>query len=264
MFLWCVAVTIWFFKVDENRCKFGCSELVGVSNTRYHKFKPLLYVYFSPERLFLQPNCSLNSIPIEVIFLAWARRTLRPVAEMLRNQLQAWILHLSASPTEGLNSSAQLFCLTKTDEQKIVEKLQILANMQLICRGRQKSLGLWDGVAQFHLMNVNKSAGRITGLHSSVSASFRFTRQSIHCIGQAGLRVGRFACLASKPAGEQTGQNMYILAKSAPSSSWFFIYPNHQSQILSYVAISLTACCTQWDALRPAIWPQQVLNSGRN
>ena len=30
------------------------------------------------------------------------------------------------------------------------------------------------------------------------------------CIGQAGLRVGRFARLASKPAGEQTGQNTYI------------------------------------------------------
>ena len=71
----------------------------------------------------------------------------------------------------------------------------------------QKPLGLWDGVEQFHLMNV---AGRITGLHSSVSASFRFTRQSIHCIGQPGLRVGRFARLASKPADKQTGQNMYI------------------------------------------------------
>ena len=30
-------------------------------------------------------------------------------------------------------------------------------------------------------MNVNKSDGQITGLHSSISASFRFTRQSIHC-----------------------------------------------------------------------------------
>ena len=67
-------------------------------------------------------------------------------------------------------------------------------------------------MAQFPLMNVKKSAGRITGLHSSISVSFRFTRQSIHCIGQAGLRVGRFARPASKPAGEQTGQNIAVLA----------------------------------------------------
>ena len=31
--LYCVVVTIWFFKVDENRCKFACFELVGVPNT---------------------------------------------------------------------------------------------------------------------------------------------------------------------------------------------------------------------------------------
>ena len=33
--------------------------------------------------------------------------------------------------TYRLNSSAQLFCLTKTDERKIVGKLQRLANMKL-------------------------------------------------------------------------------------------------------------------------------------
>ena len=94
---------------------------------------------------------------------------------------------------EEFNSSAQLFCPANTDERKIVGKLQILANMKLICWGRQKSLRSWDGIAQFYWTNFNKSAGRITGLHSSISASFRFTRQSIYCIGQAGLRVGRFA-----------------------------------------------------------------------
>ncbi len=31
--------------------------------------------YLSPERPFLQPNCSLNSKPVEVEFLAWVRRT---------------------------------------------------------------------------------------------------------------------------------------------------------------------------------------------
>ena len=132
---------------------------------------------------------------------------------MLRNQLQAGIPHLYASPTEGLNSSAHLFCLTKIDERKIVGKLQRLASMKLICRGRQKFLGFWDGMAQSHLMNVNKSAGRITGLHSSVSASFRFTRQSIHCIGQAGLLAWRVNRPGSKPV------RTYILSKSWSSTS---------------------------------------------
>ncbi len=69
---------------------------------------------------------------------------------------------------------------------------------------------LWVRQMEWHnfIWNVNKSAGQITGLHSSISASFRFTRQSIHCIGQAALRVGQFARLTSKPAGEQTGQNI--------------------------------------------------------
>ena len=44
------------------------------------------------------------------------------------------------------------------------------------------------------MINANKPAGRIIGLHSSILASFQFTRQSIHCIDQAG---------------EQTGQNIY-------------------------------------------------------
>ena len=64
-------------------------------------------------------------------------------------------------------------------------------------------------------MNVNKSTGRITGLHSSVSASFRFTRQSIQCIGQAGLRRR----LASKPAGEQTSQNICFAPEKTRSAS---------------------------------------------
>ena len=98
-----------------------------------------------PRALFLQPNCSLNSIPVEVEFLAWARRTLRPFAKMLRNQLQAWIPHLSASPTEGLNSLARLFGLTKTDERKIVGKLQRLANMKLTIFGVVR----WSGTISF-------------------------------------------------------------------------------------------------------------------
>ena len=72
-------------------------------------------------------------------------------------------------------------------------------------------------MAQFHLMNVNKSAGRFTGLHSSVLAPFWFTRQSVQCIGQAGLSVGRFARLASKPAGEQIGQNIDKVKKTSGS-----------------------------------------------
>ena len=39
-------------------------------------------------------------------------------------------------------------------------------------------------MAQVRLTNVNKSAGRITGLYSSISASFWFTCQSIHCIAR--------------------------------------------------------------------------------
>ena len=57
---------------------------------------------------------------------------------------------------------------------------------------------------------ASTSAGRITGLRDSISASFRFTRQKIQCIGQAGLRAGRLARPASKPADAQTGQNIYI------------------------------------------------------
>ena len=52
------------------------------------------------------------------------------------------------------------------------------------------------------------SAGRNSRLCSSISASFRFTRQNVYCIGQADLLDGRFARPASKPAGEQTGQNI--------------------------------------------------------
>ena len=52
------------------------------------------------------------------------------------------------------------------------------------------------------------SAGRNSRLCSSISASFRFTRQNVYSIGQAGLLDGRFARPASKPAGEQTSQNI--------------------------------------------------------
>ena len=45
-------------------------------------------------------------------------------------------------------------------------------------------------------------------LCSSISASFRFTRQNVYCIGQADLLDGQFARPASKPAGKQTGQNI--------------------------------------------------------
>ena len=54
------------------------------------------------------------------------------------------------------------------------------------------------------------SAGRYSRLCSSISASFRFTRQNVHCIGQADLLDGRFTRPASKPAGEQTDQNIGI------------------------------------------------------
>ena len=57
--------------------------------------------------------------------------------------------------------------------------------------GQINVIGLWDGVAQFHLiMNANRPAESF-GLRSSISALFRFTCQSIHCIGEEGLRVGR-------------------------------------------------------------------------
>ena len=52
-----------------------------------------------------------------------------------------------------------------------------------------------------------KLAGRFVRIYASISASFQFTRWSIYCIGQAGLRVGQFTRLASKLAGKQTGQN---------------------------------------------------------
>ena len=52
---------------------------------------------------------------------------------------------------------------------------------------------------------VSKSAGS-TRIHSSISASFRFTRHNIYCIGQAGLNYSsadlpyrRMALPASKP-----------------------------------------------------------------
>lgn len=41
-------------------------------------------------------------------------------------------------------------------------------------------------------MNVNKSAGRITGLDSNILASFRVSQQVIYCIGHAGLHVDRW------------------------------------------------------------------------
>ena len=63
--------------------------------------------------------------------------------------------------------------------------------------------------ADFLAIPSYKLAGRFVGIYASISASFRFTRRSIYCIGQAGLRVGRFTCLASESAGEQTGQNIY-------------------------------------------------------
>ena len=53
------------------------------------------------------------------------------------------------------------------------------------------------------------SAGRNIRLCSSISASFRFTRQNDYWIGQADLLDGRFTRPASKPAVEQTGQNTY-------------------------------------------------------
>ena len=46
---------------------------------------------------------------------------------------------------------------------------------ELICRGRKKVVGVvgWSGTIS-PMMNANKSADRITGLHSFFSASFRF------------------------------------------------------------------------------------------
>ena len=53
----------------------------------------------------------------------------------------------------------------------------------------------------------NRLAGSSIDFCSSISASCRFIHQNVFCIGQADLLDGRFARLASKPAGEQTGQD---------------------------------------------------------
>ena len=60
----------------------------------------------------------------------------------------------------------------------------------------------------FYRIVASKSAGRITGFHASISALFRFTYQKIYCIGQAGLRAGRFAGRASKPVRIATTANI--------------------------------------------------------
>lgn len=69
----------------------------------------------------------------------------------------------------------------------------------LLCHTRIGVPEINSGVVLFHFMNSNKLADQITGRHFSISASFRFACQSIHYIGQAGLRVGR--------SGQQTGEN---------------------------------------------------------
>lgn len=54
-----------------------------------------------------------------------------------------------------------------------------------------------------------KLASRIVAIYSSISACFWFTCQRIHCIVQANLRVGLFACLVSESISKPTGQNIY-------------------------------------------------------
>ena len=52
---------------------------------------------------------------------------------------------------------------------------------------------------------MSTSAGQIIGLHASISALFRSTRQKIHGIGQADMHASYFTRLVNKLAGTQTG-----------------------------------------------------------
>lgn len=90
--------------------------------------------------------------------------------------------------------------------------------MKLHRSGQKKKCSWGCEMAQFHsMMNANTSAGRMTGLHSSISASFRFinSRLSSHCIGQAGLLAWRL----NRPT-SNTGQNRYTYDKEF----FFFFY----------------------------------------
>lgn len=122
--------------------------------------------YLSPERLSLQPNSSLNSTPVEVEFLAWARHTSQPIAKMLRSQTSGLNSSLIASSTEGWFKSFSCCCCyfasPKTDKQKFVEKLRRFAKHEnRFCRGRKKVVEVVGRKrGQFHgMMNANKSAG---------------------------------------------------------------------------------------------------------
>ncbi len=81
-------------------------------------------------------------------------------------------------------------------------------------------IGDWGWNDFLYRLVARKSAGRINGLHANISASFRFTCQKIHCIGQAGLRAGRFSGRASKPAGAPTGQNIIMTHKAELGKAW--------------------------------------------
>lgn len=70
-------------------------------------------------------------------------------------------------------------------------------------------------------------------LCSSISISFRFIRQNIFCIGQAGSLESRFARPVSAPAGEQTGQTQDF-QEPTPSSHEPQVFTNSQQpQVLT-------------------------------
>ena len=169
-----------------------------------------MYVRFlSTERPFFCNQIALWTAPAELKFLAWVPRTLSPVVHLPRSQLQAWIPHLSASPDEGLNSSAAAILPHQNWGAKIGGKTPKIRKHEIDLSGQINVVEVVRWGVQFHLMmNANKSAGRITGLHSSILA---------YSLENPLYRLGRFA--AGKPAGEQTGQNMYI---SSAQGALFF------------------------------------------
>ena len=57
---------------------------------------------------------------------------------------------------------------------------------------------LWGCEMEWHNFIWWMSTNRITGLYSSILASFRFTRQSIHCSGQAGEQTGQNSSTANR------------------------------------------------------------------
>ena len=184
----------------------GSAALIRKAGVGTPHFKAQSYVRcLRPGRPLLQPNSSLNTAPAEAQFLAWARRTLRPIAQMLKSQLQAWISHLSAFISSRIEFFSRCYpCfaspkLVRKQKKNSWKSPEIRNKFNL--SGQKKVVGVlgWNGTISLDDERQQIGRPRITGLHSIISASFRFTRQNSHCIGQAGLRVGRFARLASKP-----------------------------------------------------------------